>query len=85
MTETLSIRLDAEVKKRLDALAIRSKRSKSYLASEAIASYVEAEEWQLGEILRGIDDLGRGKTVSHEKAARWLRSWGKSSEEKAPR
>lgn len=53
MTKTLSIRLDAEVKKRLDALSIRSKRSKSCLASEAIASYVEAEEWQLGEILGG--------------------------------
>jgi len=85
MTETLSIRLDAEVKKRLDALASRSKRSKSYLASEAIAAYVEAEEWQLGEILQGIDDLGRGHTVSHEKAARWLRSWGKPAEGKAPR
>jgi predicted transcriptional regulator len=85
MTETLSIRLDTEVKKRLDALASLSKRSKSYLAAEAIAAYVEAEEWQLGEIHRGLADLDRGHAVSHEKAAKWLRSWGKPAEGKAPR
>ena len=85
MTETLSIRLDVEVKKRLDALASRSKRSKSYLAAEAIAAYVEAEEWQLGEVHQGLADLGRGHTVSHEQATKWLRSWGKPAEGKAPR
>jgi predicted transcriptional regulator len=85
MTETLSIRLDAETKKRLDALAHRSKRSKSFLAAEAIAQYVEAEEWQLGEIQAGQLDLDEGRTVGHEKVAEWLKSWGKSSEGKAPR
>ncbi|MBZ5617141.1 MAG: CopG family ribbon-helix-helix protein [Acidobacteriia bacterium] len=85
MTETLSIRLDTETKKRLDALAQRSKRSKSFLAAEAIAQYVEVEEWQLGEIRRGLADLDEGRTVSHEKVSKWLRSWGKSPEGKAPR
>jgi RHH-type rel operon transcriptional repressor/antitoxin RelB len=48
MTETLSIRIDAATKKRLDALAKRSRRSKSFLAAEVIAAYVELEDWQLG-------------------------------------
>jgi len=48
MTETLSIRIDAGTKRRLDALSKLSKRSKSFLAAEAIAAYVESEEWQLG-------------------------------------
>jgi hypothetical protein len=39
MTETLSIRIDASTKKRLDALSKRSKRSKSLLAGEAITAY----------------------------------------------
>lgn len=85
MTETLSIRLDAETKKRLDALAKRSKRSKSFLAAEAIAAYVEAEEWQLEQIQAGIADLDAGKVVAHEKVSKWLRSWGTRSEGKAPR
>ena len=85
MTETLSIRIDATIKKRLDALSERSKRSKSFLAAEAIAAYVESEEWQLGELQAGIAELESGKGVSHKKVSKWLKSWGKSDETKAPR
>ena len=85
MTETLSIRIDSETKKRLDALSKRSKRSKSFLAAEAIAAYVDAEEWQLGEIHAGIAELESGQDVSHEKVSKWLKSWGKPGETKAPR
>jgi len=85
MTETLSIRIDAETKKRLDALSKRSKRSKSFLAAEAIAAYVESEEWQLGEIHAGVAEVESGQEVSHEKVSKWLRSWGKRGETKAPR
>lgn len=85
MTETLSIRIDTETKKRLDALSKRSRRSKSFLAAEAITAYVESEEWQLGELQDGIAELESDKAVSHEKVSKWLRSWGKRGETKAPR
>ena len=85
MTETLSVRIDAATKRRLDALARRSKRSKSFLAAEAIAAYIEAEEWQTGEILAGIADADAGRVVSHDRVVKWLRSWGKPSEGKPPR
>ena len=81
MTETLSIRIDAETKKRLEAL---SKRSKSFLAADAIDSYAEADEWQLGEVQAGIEDLDSGRDVDHEKVSKWLKSWGKRGETKAP-
>jgi predicted transcriptional regulator len=85
MSETLSIRIDAGTKKRLDALAKRSKRSKSFLAAEAISAYVESEEWQLGELHAGMAELDSGRQVSHEKVSKWLKSWGKPGETKAPK
>jgi predicted transcriptional regulator len=85
MSETLSIRIDSETKKRLDALSKRSRRSKSFLAAEAIAAYVESEAWQLGELQSGIAELDAGKEVSHERVSNWLKSWGKQGESKAPR
>lgn len=85
MTETLSIRIDRETKKRLDALAKCSRRSKSFLAAEAIASYVESEEWQLGELQAGIAELDAGKGVRHEKVSKWLESWGKPGKTKSPK
>jgi RHH-type rel operon transcriptional repressor/antitoxin RelB len=84
-TETLSIRIDAKINKRLEALARRSKRSKSFLAAEAISAYVQAEEWQLREIGEGLSDLDQKRTVSHDQVSKWLKSWGKSSETKPPR
>ena len=85
MTETLSIRLDAATKQRLGLLAKRSKRSSSFLAAEAIAAYVEQEEWQLGEIRSSIEELDSGMGVSHDDVTSWLKSWGTSREKKPPR
>jgi RHH-type rel operon transcriptional repressor/antitoxin RelB len=85
MTTSLSVRLDSKVKKRLEALAKASKRSRSFLAAEAIAAYVEAEEWQLGEIQAGLQDLQDHKTVAHDRVSQWLRGWGAAREARAPK
>ena len=85
MSTTLSVRIDIDTKKRLEALAKRSRRSKSFLAAEAIAAFVEAESWQLDEIQKGLSELDEGRGVPHKDAANWLRSWGRQRERKAPR
>jgi predicted transcriptional regulator len=85
MSTTLSIRIDINTKKRLEALARRARRSKSFLAAEAIAAFVEAESWQLDEIQTGIKELDEGGGVPHKDVANWLRSWGRKGERKAPR
>jgi RHH-type transcriptional regulator, rel operon repressor / antitoxin RelB len=85
MTTTLSVRLDTNTKKRLEALAKRARRSKSFLAAEAIAAFVEAESWQLDEIQTGLKELDEGRGVPHKDVSNWLRSWGRKRERKAPR
>ena len=84
MTTTLSVRIDPETRKRLGALARRARRSKSFLAAEAIAAFVEAESWQLDEIQAGLQELDQGRGVAHREVATWLRSWGGKRERKAP-
>ena len=76
MTTTLSVRIDTDTKKRLEALAKRARRSKSFLAAEAIAAFVEAESWQLDEIQKGRSELDGGRSVPHKDVENWLRSWG---------
>lgn len=66
MTETLSIRIDPETKKRLDALSKSSQQLKSLLAAAAIDPYVDSQYSQLGAILAGIGDLDSGLSISHE-------------------
>jgi RHH-type transcriptional regulator, rel operon repressor / antitoxin RelB len=85
MNETLSIRLDPETRKRLDSLSKRSRRSKSSLASEAIAAFVDSEEWRIEEIQKGIQELDSGRGIPHHRVSSWLKSWGsKAAETKAP-
>src|SRR5438034_4972256 len=85
MTTTVSVRIDSDTKDQLEALAKRSRRSKSFLAAEAIAAYVEAERWQLDEIQGGLQELEKGRAVAHKDVSKWVRSWGKNGERKAPR
>ncbi|MCU0963028.1 MAG: hypothetical protein MUF48_23280 [Pirellulaceae bacterium] len=50
MSTTVIVRLDDDVKHRLDASAWAIRRSNSFVAAEAIRAYVETDEWQVGEI-----------------------------------
>ena len=85
MSTTLSVRIDIDTKKRLEALAKRARRSKSFLAAEAIAAFVEAEGWQLDEIQAAMNELDAGRGLPHKAVATWVRSWGRKRERKAPR
>lgn len=64
----VTTRIDATLNAKLDALARGVRRSKSYLAAEAIAAYVELNEWQIGEIEAGIAELDSGAALSQEQA-----------------
>ena len=85
MTTTLSVRLDAKVKKQLEALAGRARRSKSFLAAEAIAAFVEAESWSSTRSRPASWNWMKAAAVAHKDVSAWLRSWGKTRERKAPR
>jgi RHH-type transcriptional regulator, rel operon repressor / antitoxin RelB len=84
-SSVLSIRLSPQTKAKLEALAKASRRSRSFLAAEAIEKYVAAESWQVAEIEAGIRDLDANRNVDHEEVRSWLKSWGAKRESKAPR
>lgn len=65
---TLTVRLTPEVKKQLGRLAVRTKRTKSFLAAEAIAAYVAREIDVVEGIKRGLDDMREGRVVPHGEA-----------------
>ncbi len=56
MSTTMTIRIEDEVKNRLDSLAESTSRSKSFLAAEAIREYVDKNEWQISEIQSALSE-----------------------------
>ena len=83
-TTTMTVRVSSVLKNRLDKLAGATARSRSWLAARALQAYVEDQEWQLAAIREGKKDVREGRVVSHDKTARWLRSWGKKRELQPP-
>ena len=72
-SETITVRLASATKDRLGQLAAQTNRTKSYLAAEAIATYVDREMEIVSGIERGLADMKTGRVVSHADAMEQLR------------
>ena len=84
----LGVRLDEVLESRLNALALKTQRSKSFLAKEAIIRYLEDEERKQREndiaVARWEDYQETGETISDTAVTDWLESWGSEQEKPCP-
>ncbi len=74
-TSTMTIRLEADLKARLDKLAEATHRSKSFLAAEAVREYIELNEWQLQEIQNAIVEADAGDFASENSVNAVFGKW----------
>jgi predicted transcriptional regulator len=65
----LTIRVSPDTKDQLDKLAQATKRSKSFLAAEALERYLEVEAWQVAEIRKALHEADAGDFASEEDLA----------------
>lgn len=52
----LNVRIPADLASQLDALTKATGRTKSYLATNALNNYVNAELWQIHDIQKGLEE-----------------------------
>ena len=72
MTEPVTLRLEPDVRKRLDKLAKATARSRASLAAEAVRQYVELNEWQIAAIREGVREADAGQFIDHARLkAKW--------------
>jgi predicted transcriptional regulator len=71
---TMTIRVSADLKKQLDRLAVDTRRSRSFLAAEAVSAYVAQELAIVDGIKRGLEDVRSGRIASHDEAMSELAS-----------
>ena len=75
MSTTMTIRLEDEVKDRLDRLADSTNRSRSYLAAEAIREFVEINEWQIAEIRAALKEADTDDFASEKDVSALAKKW----------
>jgi RHH-type transcriptional regulator, rel operon repressor / antitoxin RelB len=85
-SSTFTVRVDTTQKKRLEALAKSTGRSRSFLAADAIGAYLDVNEWQVAGIKKAIKSIDNNGGVDHADVKAWVTSWKNSGTlTKAPR
>ena len=77
------VKLDSEIRDRLERLAEIKYRSSHWLMKEAIIRYLEQEKYneQLNqETIVRWQEAEQGKVVSHQAVSQWLDTWGTDQE-----
>ena len=75
--KTVSFRAVAEKIDALDSLAAAQERSRSYLINEAIANYIELHAYQDALVRKGLEEMRKGRVVSHEEVVKRLKKTGR--------
>ncbi|MCP3127145.1 CopG family ribbon-helix-helix protein [Shewanella sp. KJ2020] len=87
-TNPVSVKLDADMKARVEHLAKNRKRSPHWVMREAVRVYVEREEKREAlqqEALRAWEEhQTSGLHVTGDEVVNWLESWGSENEKAAP-
>ena len=80
----LSIRVPEGLKQDLEFLSRATKRSKAYLAAEALEEYVRRNAWKAKELQEAKAEADAGVFISHERIRAWAKSLGTDKELPSP-
>jgi len=83
-----TVRLQADVEARLEAMAGKLHRTKSWLINQALREFIDnqtTEQARWLETVKAMESVARGEVVSGEAVHDWIRSWGSSHEISPPK
>ena len=87
-TVSMSIRIEATAKQRLNEIALRQKRTAHALATEAIYALIEQKEREYAFNQSCIDSYNQHKETglyaTHDEVSVWMNSWGTENELPTP-
>ncbi|MCB1534648.1 MAG: ribbon-helix-helix protein, CopG family [Rhodoblastus sp.] len=78
--DTFSVRLPEETRHRVDEIARRLRRSRSFIVKEAVEQYVRDHARYLDELDAALASVETEGGHSSESIFRWMRSWGSETE-----
>ncbi|MFM9975082.1 MAG: CopG family ribbon-helix-helix protein [Beijerinckiaceae bacterium] len=79
-TTSFTLRIDTELKARLEAEAETEDRSSAKLAQIAITEFLERREWKRHAIEEGMADVRAGRLIDGDAVMEWVESWGTQNE-----
>jgi predicted transcriptional regulator len=83
-----TVRLQADVEERLEVMAGKLHRTKSWLINQALREFIDnqtTEQARWLDTVKAMESVARGEVVSGDAVHDWLRSWGSSNESAPPK
>ena len=83
-----SVRMPEQLMDKLDNIAEKLDRSKSWIIKDAINQYVERidrKEKMLAETREALSEIESGDVVDGDEVIAWIESWGSDNEKSAPK
>jgi len=74
-----TVRVSEDTARKLEEIAQKMDRSRSYTATEAIEEYVARQEWQLAEIEAGLTEADAGDFAGPDELAGVIAKYVKSN------
>ena len=62
--QTMTIRIEPEVRSSLDALAAAADRDRTWIVNQALTAYLETQRWQIEHIRQGLREADAGNLAS---------------------
>jgi predicted transcriptional regulator len=81
----LNIRLAPETLQRLDAIAAATRRSRSFIANEALEAWINREIELIEDLQIGLEEVKAGKGIPHDQAMRRIDAAVDAAARHAPR
>jgi predicted transcriptional regulator len=81
----LNIRVPTETLQRLDAVAAATRRSRSFIANEALEAWINREIELIEDIRIGLEEVEAGKGIPHEEAMRRIDAAVEAAAKRPPR
>jgi RHH-type rel operon transcriptional repressor/antitoxin RelB len=73
--QTISFRLESDKVDALDVLAKAFDRDRTYLLNEAVAAYLDVQEWQVEHIKASIRQADAGRLTDHREIRKMASNW----------
>ncbi len=70
-----TIRMDDNTLGRIDGIAKNLSRPRSWVINQAIEKFLDYEEWFVGQVNSGIEEIGQGELASSEEIKAKFKKW----------
>ena len=82
-----SVRMSDQLMDKLESIAEKLDRSKSWIIKDAVNQYLEQidrKEKMLAETRKALSEIESGEVVDGDEVMDWIESWGSDNEKSAP-